>query len=86
MLTYPSIFPSLCPLQIKDRVYKNRIRVKDFFADFDKLRCGSVTEAQVRVCTSLTLPLPTNTLPPFLSPLIFFFSGMDGGRDAQLNI
>lgn len=23
-------------------VYKNRIRVKEFFVDFDKLRCGSV--------------------------------------------
>jgi hypothetical protein len=40
--------------QIKDRVYKNRIRVKEFFADFDKLRCGSVTEAQVRAPLSLS--------------------------------
>uniref|UniRef100_A0A7S0S8Q0 EF-hand domain-containing protein n=1 Tax=Mantoniella antarctica TaxID=81844 RepID=A0A7S0S8Q0_9CHLO len=38
---------------IKDRVYKNRIRVKEFFADFDKLRCGSVTEAQF--CSGLSM-------------------------------
>ena len=27
-------------------MYKNRIRVKDFFVDYDKLRSGSITRGQ----------------------------------------
>ena len=42
----------VCFAQVKDRVYKNRIRIQDFFADFDKLRCGSITFHQVRPPTA----------------------------------
>ena len=64
--TLPPLSLSL-QLQIKDRVYKNRIRVKDFFADYDKLRCGCVTEAQVRdTCDGVTNYLP------HLQPTLFF--------------
>ena len=32
--------------QVKTEVYKNRIRIKDFFVDYDKLRSGSITRGQ----------------------------------------
>mmetsp|Transcript_41884 Transcript_41884/g.103139 ORF Transcript_41884/g.103139 Transcript_41884/m.103139 type:complete len:224 (+) Transcript_41884:75-746(+) len=38
---------------VKDRVYKNRIRIQDFFADFDKLRCGSITFHQFASALSM---------------------------------
>ena len=39
--------PPVPPLpQVKDRVYKQRIRIQDFFGDFDRLRCGSITPTQ----------------------------------------
>ena len=44
---------SSSPSQIKDRVYKQRIRIQDFFADFDKLRCGGVTAAQFASALSM---------------------------------
>lgn len=33
--------------KIQAEVYKNRIRVREFFHDFDKLRKGTVSEAAV---------------------------------------
>jgi hypothetical protein len=33
--------------QVKAKVFKQRIRLKDFFIDFDKLRSGYITQAQV---------------------------------------
>ena len=33
--------------KIKDAVYKRGVRTTEFFRDFDKLRCGNVTEKQV---------------------------------------
>ena len=38
--------PSFPCSQVKDRVYKQRIRIQDFFGDFDRLRCGSITPTQ----------------------------------------
>eukprot|EP00959_Pyramimonas_sp_CCMP1952_P474796 9503851-Pyramimonas_sp.AAC.6 len=35
--------------QVQDKVYKCRIRIKEFFSDFDKLRCGYISQAQVRM-------------------------------------
>jgi len=34
-------------MQVKSKVFKQRIRLKDFFIDFDKLRSGYITQAQV---------------------------------------
>lgn len=34
------------PFQVKLVVYKNRIRLREFFVDYDKLRTGYVTEGQ----------------------------------------
>eukprot|EP00899_Mesostigma_viride_P022881 jgi/Mesvir1/3778/Mv08225-RA.1 len=34
--------------EIKTKVYKNRIRVKEFFVDFDKLRSGYITANQLQ--------------------------------------
>jgi hypothetical protein len=34
------------PSQVKLVVYKNRIRLREFFVDYDKLRTGYVTEGQ----------------------------------------
>ena len=34
-------------------MYKQRIRIQDFFADFDKLRCGGVTAAQFASALSM---------------------------------
>ena len=41
-----SLRPTLAHSQVKTEVYKNRIRVKDFFVDYDKLRSGSITRGQ----------------------------------------
>jgi len=34
--------------KVKERVYKNRIRLMEFFTDFDKLRCGNITATQFK--------------------------------------
>mmetsp|Transcript_42091 Transcript_42091/g.51058 ORF Transcript_42091/g.51058 Transcript_42091/m.51058 type:complete len:230 (-) Transcript_42091:373-1062(-) len=34
--------------KVKTAVYKNRIRIKEFFSDFDKLRCGNVSQSQFK--------------------------------------
>ena len=34
--------------KVKELVYKNRIRIKEFFTDFDKLRCGNITATQFK--------------------------------------
>jgi hypothetical protein len=56
--------------QVKDRVYKNRIRIQDFFADFDKLRCGSITFHQVRPPTACAALAPTHPLGTTLNPTV----------------
>lgn len=34
--------------KVKTLVFKNRIRLKEFFSDFDKLRCGNVSQTQFK--------------------------------------
>jgi len=34
-------------------VYKHRIRLKEFFSDFDKLRCGDITQTQFKSSLSM---------------------------------
>jgi len=41
-------------------VAKERIRIKEFFIDFDKLRKGFVGEAAVSILVAVTFPLVPN--------------------------
>lgn len=34
--------------KVMTKVFKNRIRIKEFFSDFDKLRCGHISQAQFK--------------------------------------
>jgi len=35
-------------VKVQTKVYKDRIRIKEFFSDFDKLRCGFITQSQFK--------------------------------------
>jgi len=35
-------------IKVKTLTYKNRIRLKEFFSDFDKLRCGHISQTQFK--------------------------------------
>jgi hypothetical protein len=64
----PAHAPAHGATQVKAKVYKQRIRLKDFFIDFDKLRSGYITQNQVR-CTfpvaSAPMLVPTHAcIPP----------------------
>lgn len=39
--------------RLKSEVYKRRIRVKEFFFDFDRLRKGTITEDKFRSALSM---------------------------------
>jgi len=39
-----------CEKRLQARVAKDRIRIKEFFLDFDKLRKGTCSEAAFRTC------------------------------------
>jgi hypothetical protein len=50
-------------LKVQTKVYKERIRLKEFFVDFDKLRSGYITQAQFKSGLSMAnLQLTPNEL------------------------
>ncbi|TPX50000.1 hypothetical protein SeMB42_g00541 [Synchytrium endobioticum] len=54
--------------EIKKKVYKERIRIQDFFRDFDRLHCGNITEAQFRSGLKLSaIPLEQDDIAALLS-------------------
>lgn len=52
--------------QVKAKVFKQRIRLKDFFIDFDKLRSGYITQAQVTCARMPQGPCTWVTVQPAL--------------------
>jgi hypothetical protein len=69
----PAHAPAHGATQVKAKVYKQRIRLKDFFIDFDKLRSGYITQNQVRCtfprCLRSHARTHTRMYPSFQHPL-----------------